>query len=47
MIIIINMISPSIIIVVIFGHAFVDMALFTPHLLKDRGVEVVLGYFIP
>ena len=46
MIIIIKMISPNIIIVVIFGNAFVDMALFTPYLLKDRGVEVVQGYFI-
>lgn len=46
MIIIIKMISPNIIIVVIFGNELVDMVLFTPYLLKDRGVEVVLGYFI-
>lgn len=48
-IIIINIISANIIIVtvIIFGHAFVDMALFTPRLLKGRRVEVAVRYFIP
>ena len=44
MIIIINIISANIIVVtvVIFGHVFVDMALFTPCLLKGRSGKRLL-----
>ena len=46
-IIINNIISVNIIIVtvVIFGHAFVDMALFTPCLLKDRSCTTKANLF--